>query len=123
MNIERFVVKNKEELLGIYGSIYNGRIMEKFIDPSIKEEVFVRDCCFLSIICKRYKEGKVDFPIDVSEAKTIDYTISGELYAITQCEEAVRDGFLNRSGLRYTPVKGLIPPRIKLGKKYIIPEA
>lgn len=121
MNVERFVFSNKNELLGLFGQFYSVRSLEYLVEKKINESEIMKKCCLDAVICKRYYNSEVDFPFDTSMAKKIDSTISEELYSIVLCEEGVREGVLQRAGMKYSPVEGFMPSKIKISKKYIIP--
>ena len=107
MNAEKFIIKNKSDLLRIFGEVHCGMILDKIM-KNIDDETFEKDCCNLTMVCKLYYNGEVDFPIDTS--------------LFTEKDKAVKDGFLDRTGVKYTLKNNLKKPKIILNKKYILPE-
>lgn len=121
MNAEKFIIKNKSDLLRIFGEVHSGMILDKIM-KNIDDETFEKDCCNLTMVCKLYYNGEVDFPIDTSLFTEKDKVLSKEFYEIVKCENAVKDGFLDRTGVKYTLKNNLKKPKIILNKKYILPE-
>ena len=122
MNIESFLSTNKNQLLNLFGQIYSARSLELLINPgNLDDESFLKSCCLDAIYqFRRYGED-LDFPIIKKRPPTdLDQQMANELYAITLCEEGVKNGNLKRMGFRYSVVNGKSYKNIGCSKKYII---
>ena len=122
MPSNEYVSTHKNELIRIFGEIYTGRIMETYINPDIDMDEFEKSCCKDAVIIHKYNKGVVDFPVTAyidpknsvkMSSNQQDDEISLDLYTIILCEQAVKDGSLEKKGNRYTQ-KGLM----KNPKKY-----
>ena len=123
MNLDDYLSSNKKELLSLFGQAHAARILETFINDNKKEdEDFLKECCLDAVLAFKYMDSDLDYPVDNSKLKLVDQKIASELYIITLCEDAVKNGSLIRRGYRYEPVLGFDPPNIPKKKKYIIPD-
>ena len=112
MQPNEYVQTHRNELFRIFGEIYSGRIIERYIDTNISEEDFEKSCCKDAVLTHKYNKGIVDFPISafLDSEKTVkmsvsseDDSISLELYTIIMCEQMVKEGRLKKKGDKYSP--------------------
>ena len=102
ISAEKYVIKNKLELLKLYSAFQSGLELDLALDSNIKEEDLQKRACFLACLSHKEKDFSLNFSLDkeIKHTKS-DQTLSEELYSVVLCEEQVKIGKLHREGDLY----------------------
>jgi len=120
VSAERYVIKNKIELLRLYSAFYAGLELDCFIDENVKIIDIHKKACLLAVASHRNNDYSLNFSLDKEILITnTDEQIRDELYSIVLCEEQVKIGKLLREGDFYATMSNEEFKSIPKYKKYI----
>ncbi len=102
ISAEKYVIKNKLELLKLYSAFQSGLELDIALDSNIKDDDMQKRACFLACLSHKEKDYTLNFSIDkeVKNSKA-DQSLAEELYSVVLCEEQVKIGKLSREGDLY----------------------
>ena len=120
VNAEKYVIKNKIQLLKLYSAFYSGLELDLFIVEHIKIMDLQKRACILACLSHKNKDDSLNFSIDKENLiTTTDEQLMEELYSIVLCEEQVKIGKLFREGDFYMTASNEEFKSIPKYKKYI----
>jgi hypothetical protein len=120
ISAEKYIMKNKVELLKLYSAFYAGLELDTYIYENVLEKDIKKKACELASLCHKYANSDLEFSINknILITKTDEYIIE-ELYSVVLCEEQVKIGKLTREGDFYMSSSSEDFKTIPRYKKYI----
>jgi len=99
INAEKYVSKNKVELLRLYSAIYSGIELGSFVFDDLTEENLEKISSRLTVLSHKHLNSKLifNFPKDYKFSK-VDDLLFEEFHSIILCEKQVQTGNLERDG-------------------------
>lgn len=119
MSAEKYISNNRHSLLSIYSQVMTVEEFESSIFNTKITQAIKKEACKKSIVIHKYRDGDVEYPINVSILKPKDNFLVEELYSVMLCEEFVNDGKLIRDGDFYEAIIPWDFKSVPKFKKYI----
>ena len=120
ISAEKYIIKNKLELLKLYSAFHSGLELDIALYEQIKHEDMQKRACLLAILSHKEKNTDLDFSLDIITKPTrMDMLMAEELFSVTLCEEQVKIGKLSREGDFYITDPSNDFKSIPKYKKYI----